>query len=427
MSCRSGPVGLDRLDLAGMAARRLPREADARRRRRRRHLEPDDLPEVARRGRLVRRAAQGGARGGGRAEGDLLPARGRRHPGRLRRAAPVWDEGRGKDGYVSMEVDPTLAYDQEATIAEALRAIEDRQAEPLRQDPGDRARPRAIEECIARGRSINVTLIFGLERYAAVAESYIRGLERLVEAGGDPAPVASSWSVLRLPVDTEADKRLDAVGAPELKGKLASRTRSSPTSATGSLPPARWEALAAKARRRSAVSGPRPRRRTRTIRTRLRRRADRAGDGEHDAAGDDRRLSRITGRSPRRSRPASTRPGAFAALAAPVSTTTTSPTRSSGEACRSSATRSRSCSKGSRRNAASSLRRDRPVRRRADLGVRRVALDRLGRGPLARLARRRHAGAAHVDELNAFSRPRPSSSTTASCSAWAAPRSRPRC
>ena len=134
----------------------------------------------------------------------------------------VWDEGRGKDGYVSMEVDPTLAYDQEATVAEALRFHEWIDKPNLFvKIPATEPGLGAIEECIARGRSINVTLIFGLERYAAVAESYIRGLERLVEAGGDPAPVASVASFFVSRVDTEADKRLDAVGAPELKGKLA--------------------------------------------------------------------------------------------------------------------------------------------------------------------------------------------------------------
>ena len=79
----------------------------------------------------------------------------------------------------------------------------------------------AIEECIARGKPINVTLIFSLARYEAVAQAYIRGLERLVADGGDPSRVASVASFFVSRVDTEADKRLDAVGKPELKGKLA--------------------------------------------------------------------------------------------------------------------------------------------------------------------------------------------------------------
>ena len=84
----------------------------------------------------------------------------------------------------------------------------------------------AIEEMIARGRSINVTLIFSLERYAAVAEAYIRGLERLVEAGGDPSKIASVASFFVSRVDTEADRRLDEIGGhDELKGKLGDRQR----------------------------------------------------------------------------------------------------------------------------------------------------------------------------------------------------------
>src|SRR4029079_15665489 len=80
----------------------------------------------------------------------------------------------------------------------------------------------AVEEMIARGRSINVTLIFSLQRYAEVVEAYLRGLERLVESGGDPGPVASVASFFVSRVDTEADKRLEAAGAPkELQGKLA--------------------------------------------------------------------------------------------------------------------------------------------------------------------------------------------------------------
>jgi len=74
---------------------------------------------------------------------------------------------------------------------------------------------------IARGKSINVTLIFSLQRYTEVAEAYIRGLERLVEAGGDAGSVASVASFFVSRVDTEADRRLDKLGHDDLKGKLA--------------------------------------------------------------------------------------------------------------------------------------------------------------------------------------------------------------
>jgi transaldolase len=137
---------------------------------------------------------------------------------------PVWDAGDGKDGYVSMEVDPNLAFEQEATIEEAMRFHEwiDR-PNLFVKIPATQDGLGAIEECIARGRSINVTLIFSLDRYREVAEAYIRGLERLVEAGGSPKPVASVASFFVSRVDTEADKRLEAIGgeALALRGQLA--------------------------------------------------------------------------------------------------------------------------------------------------------------------------------------------------------------
>jgi transaldolase len=135
----------------------------------------------------------------------------------------VWDRGGGQDGYVSIEVDPTLAYDTERTIAEATRLHEliDRPNLFVKIPATEPGLP-AIEEMIARGKSINVTLIFSLERYSEVAEAYIRGLERLVEAGGDPSPVASVASFFVSRVDTEADRRLEEAGAPaDLQGKLA--------------------------------------------------------------------------------------------------------------------------------------------------------------------------------------------------------------
>jgi len=134
----------------------------------------------------------------------------------------VWDGGSGKDGYVSMEVDPNLAYDTAATIEEAARFHDWVERPNLYvKIPATAAGLPAIEEMIARGRNINVTLIFSLERHKEVAEAYIRGLERLAEAGGDLSTVGSVASYFVSRVDTEADKRLDEAGHPELKGKLA--------------------------------------------------------------------------------------------------------------------------------------------------------------------------------------------------------------
>jgi transaldolase len=135
---------------------------------------------------------------------------------------PVWDRTEGVDGYVSIEVDPTLAYDRESTFEQAIRLHEEVEKPNLFvKIPATVPGLAAIEDCIAKGKSINVTLIFSLDRYAAVAEAYIRGLERLVAGGGDPEKVASVASFFVSRVDTEADRRLEEAGQPKLKGKLA--------------------------------------------------------------------------------------------------------------------------------------------------------------------------------------------------------------
>jgi transaldolase len=135
---------------------------------------------------------------------------------------PVWDGGKGQDGYVSLEVDPTLAYDSERTYEQAMRLHEEVDRPNLFvKIPATQPGLGPIEDCIAKGRSINITLIFSLERYREVVEAYLRGIERLVESGGDPTRVASVASFFVSRVDTEADKRLEALGNSELQGKLA--------------------------------------------------------------------------------------------------------------------------------------------------------------------------------------------------------------
>ena len=160
----------------------------------------------------------------------------------------VWDGGKGKDGYISMEVDPNLAYETDATIEEAARFHDWVERPNLYvKIPATEPGLPAIEEMIARGRNINVTLIFSLERHKEVAESYVRGLERLVEAGGDPAKVGSVASYFVSRVDTEADRRLDEVGHPELKGKLAvANAKLAYQNYEEVFSGERWEALAAK-------------------------------------------------------------------------------------------------------------------------------------------------------------------------------------
>ncbi len=145
----------------------------------------------------------------------------------------VWDGGAGRDGYVSLEVDPGLAYDTLATYREAIRlhkAVD--RPNLMVKIPATKPGLAAIEDVIAKGHSINVTLIFSLTRYAEVAESYMRGIERLIAAGGDPRKVASVASFFVSRIDTEADRRLDelkqsgpahpgGISGDELKGKLA--------------------------------------------------------------------------------------------------------------------------------------------------------------------------------------------------------------
>ena len=134
-------------------------------------------------------------------------------------------ERQPQDGYVSWEVDPTLAYDRDATFEEAMRLHAWLDKPNLYvKIPATKPGLGAIEDCIAHGKSINVTLIFSLQRYAEVVEAYLRGLERLVASGGDPSKVHSVASFFVSRVDTEADKRLDAIGskpALALRGKLA--------------------------------------------------------------------------------------------------------------------------------------------------------------------------------------------------------------
>jgi len=130
-----------------------------------------------------------------------------------------------QDGFVSWEVDPTLAYDREGTFDEAMR-LHEWIAKPnlYVKIPATKPGLGAIEECVAHGKNINVTLIFSLRRYREVVEAYLRGLERLVAGGGNPSQVHSVASFFVSRVDTETDRRLDEIGSKKalaLRGKLA--------------------------------------------------------------------------------------------------------------------------------------------------------------------------------------------------------------
>jgi transaldolase len=162
--------------------------------------------------------------------------------------APVHDAD-PQDGYVSIEVDPTLAYDTKATYDEAIRLHEwiDRPNLYVKI-PGTEPGLKAIEDCIADGRSINVTLLFSLEMHKASMEAYVRGLERFVEGGGAATKVRSVASFFVSRVDTETDKRLEAIGTEEalaLRGKLAiANARIAYQNYKEVFSGERWEALA---------------------------------------------------------------------------------------------------------------------------------------------------------------------------------------
>ena len=138
---------------------------------------------------------------------------------------PVFDTSGGTDGFVSVEVAPELARDTGATVA-ATRQLHKRINQPnlFVKIPATAEGVPAITAMIAEGRSINITLIFSLARYAQVIEAYLSGLEALIKAGRDPSSVHSVASFFVSRVDTEVDAQLQAVGTDEalgLRGRAA--------------------------------------------------------------------------------------------------------------------------------------------------------------------------------------------------------------
>lgn len=137
----------------------------------------------------------------------------------------VYERTDGRDGFVSVEVTPTLAHDTEATVAEAREWVK-RIDRPnlLVKVPATEAGLPAIRRLIGEGISINVTLIFSLERYRQVMAAYLDGIETYIDQGGDPARVASVASFFVSRMDSEVDDRLEAIGTPEamdLRGRTA--------------------------------------------------------------------------------------------------------------------------------------------------------------------------------------------------------------
>jgi transaldolase len=169
---------------------------------------------------------------------------------------PVYDSSDGGDGYVSVEVAPSLAHDTEGTVR-AARSLHQRIDRPnaLVKIPATPECVPSIRQMISEGRSINVTLIFSLTRYAEVIEAYLTGLESLAASGRkDLSHVASVASFFVSRVDTEVDRRIEAAaaGAPDAERLLALRGKAAVAQArlayrlfTQQFSGKRWEALAA--------------------------------------------------------------------------------------------------------------------------------------------------------------------------------------
>ncbi len=135
---------------------------------------------------------------------------------------PIYDNTNGKDGFISLEVNPALANDTAGTLEEARRLFKTLARPNLMiKVPATLAGIPAIEALIAEGINVNVTLIFSVEQYRAVALAYLAGLETFVQAGGDPAKVSSVASFFVSRVDTALDPILAQQGHADLQGKIA--------------------------------------------------------------------------------------------------------------------------------------------------------------------------------------------------------------
>jgi transaldolase/glucose-6-phosphate isomerase len=157
---------------------------------------------------------------------------------------PVHERTKGRDGYVSLECSPYLANDTEATVAEALRLRDAVGRDNLMvKVPATPAGIPAIRQLVARGLNINVTLLFSVDVYGQAAEAYIAGLEELLrsggQAGGDVSRPSSVASFFISRIDTEVDKRLDALA----DRQAAARLRGQAATANAKLAYDRYQAL----------------------------------------------------------------------------------------------------------------------------------------------------------------------------------------
>ena len=163
---------------------------------------------------------------------------------------PVYDASQGVDGRVSIEVDPRLAFNTEATVAEAkaLWWAVDRENLFIKIPATAEGLP-AISAVLAEGISVNVTLIFGLDRYKDVMDAFFTGLEKAKENGHDVSKIESVASFFVSRVDTEIDKRLEKIGSPEAlaeRGKAGvANARLAYQAYEEAFSGDRWKALAA--------------------------------------------------------------------------------------------------------------------------------------------------------------------------------------
>jgi transaldolase len=164
---------------------------------------------------------------------------------------PTFDKTQGQDGYVSFEVPASLAFDADKTIEAAQRyKAEIDRPNVLIKVPGTGDGVRAFEELTALGVNVNVTLLFSVDRYEAIAEAFLKGLERRVEQGESIDKSASVASFFVSRVDTKVDKALEGTGREDLRGKAAvANAKIAYESFQRIFSGPRWEALAAKGAR----------------------------------------------------------------------------------------------------------------------------------------------------------------------------------
>jgi transaldolase len=164
---------------------------------------------------------------------------------------PVWERTGGADGHISFELLPELADQVEASVAAATRFVaEIDRANLLIKVPGTAAGVEAFRELTARGISVNVTLLFAVQRYEEIAEAYIAGLERRAAAGEPIDGLASVASFFVSRVDGKVDAALEKAGRTDLQGKAAiANARIAYESFQRIFSGPRWEALAAKGAR----------------------------------------------------------------------------------------------------------------------------------------------------------------------------------